>query len=78
MPAHRALYMATMGGAKALGLDAKIGSLEAGKQADVQAVSMDELEAMPMYNVISHLVYCTHRSQVTHVWVAGTQLLKHC
>ena len=75
VPAHKALYMATMGGAKALGLDAKIGSLQAGKQADIQAVSMDELEAMPMYNVISHLVYCTHRSQVTDVWVAGKHLV---
>ena len=75
VPAHKALYMATMGGAKALQLDAVIGSLEAGKQADIQAVSMDELEAMPMYNVLSHLVYCTHRSQVTDVWVAGKQLV---
>jgi len=75
VPAHKALYMATMGGAKALQLDKHIGSLEAGKQADIQAVSMDELEAMPMYNVISHLVYCTHRSQVTDVWVAGKPLV---
>jgi 5-methylthioadenosine/S-adenosylhomocysteine deaminase len=76
VPAHKALYMATMGGAKALKLDAQIGSLEVGKQADIQAVSMDELEAMPLYNVLSHLVYCTHRSQVTDVWVAGKQLVQ--
>jgi 5-methylthioadenosine/S-adenosylhomocysteine deaminase len=77
VPAHKALYMATMGGARALKLDAQIGSLEVGKQADIQAVSMDELEAMPMYNVISHLVYCTGRCQVSDVWVAGKQLVSN-
>ena len=59
----------------ALRLGDKIGSLEAGKDADVQAVSFDDLESMPVYNVISHLVYCTHRSQVTDVWVAGKRLV---
>ena len=75
VPAHKALYMATLGGARALRLDDKIGSLEAGKDADVQAVSFDDLESMPVYNVISHLVYCTHRSQVTDVWVEGKRLV---
>jgi 5-methylthioadenosine/S-adenosylhomocysteine deaminase len=76
VPAHKALYMATMGGARALGLEGSIGSLEVGKQADMQAVSMEDIEAMPLYNVLSHLVYCTQRSQVTDVWVAGQQLVR--
>lgn len=75
VPAYRALQIATINGARALGLDEKIGTIEAGKAADLVAVNMDCINAMPIYNPVSHLVYSTQRSQVTHVWVAGRVLV---
>lgn len=75
LPALQALRMATMNGAKALGLDSQIGSLEAGKWADMIAVRMDSLNALPLYNPLSQLVYSTHAQQVSHVWVAGKLLV---
>ncbi|KAJ1467231.1 metal-dependent hydrolase [Baffinella frigidus] len=65
-----------MGSAKALGIDKSVGSLVVGKAADIQAVDMSAIESAPMYSVISHLVYCTGRSQVSDVWVNGKQLVK--
>lgn len=76
-PAHKILRMATINGAKALGLDNEIGSLEIGKSADIVAINMNTLETQPMYNVASQLVYSTTRDQVDNVWVAGQQLLKN-
>ncbi len=76
IPAQQALRMATINGAKALGLDELIGSLEVGKAADIVAIDMGTLETQPLYHVISQLVYSTSRNQVRHVWVAGQQLLK--
>ncbi len=75
VPAHQALKMATINGAKALGLQDTIGSLEIGKQADMIAINLGELESKPLYDPISHLVYCTNRHQVTHNWVAGKALM---
>lgn len=75
-PAHEVLRMATINGAKALGLDNEIGSLEKGKSADIVAINMNTLETQPMYNVASQLVYSATRNQVSNVWVAGQQLLK--
>lgn len=74
--AHTALRMATINAAKALGLDDTIGSLELGKAADIIAINLDELETRPLYDPISHLVYCASRQQLTHVWVAGQCLLQ--
>jgi 5-methylthioadenosine/S-adenosylhomocysteine deaminase len=73
--AMTALRMATINGAKALGLDKKIGSLEIGKAADVIAIDLSDLETQPLYCPISQIVYAANRSQVTDVWVAGKQLL---
>ena len=73
--AQQALRMATINGAKALGLHDKIGSLEIGKQADMIAIDFSVLEAKPLYDPISHLVYCTNRQQITHNWVAGKALM---
>lgn len=73
--AHQALRMATLEGAKALGLDKMTGSLEAGKQADVIAVSMKDIGLLPRYDVASQLVYNNRRTQVSHAWVSGRQLL---
>ena len=76
LPAHEALEMATINGAKALGLEAMIGSLEVGKYADMAAIDLDTLNSTPTYNPISQIVYATQASQVSHVWCSGKQLLK--
>ena len=70
-----ALRAATLNGAKALGWDERIGSIDAGKQADLVAVRLDAIETEPMYNVISQLVYATGRQQVSDVWIAGVRKL---
>ena len=57
MPAGRALYMATMGGAMALGLDQEIGSIKPGKQADLIAIDLSAPATQPLYNPLSQLVY---------------------
>ncbi len=75
VPAWQAVRMATLNGAKALGLDKDIGSIEVGKKADFIAVRMAGPDCAPMYSVLSHLVYATSRSAITDVWVDGQQLL---
>jgi len=76
VPASLALRMATLNGARALGLEEETGSLLPGKAADITAVHLGEIESLPVYDPISQLVYATGRHQVTDVWVAGQQLLK--
>lgn len=76
VPAHHALRMATLNGARALGLDERIGSLEVGKQADVVAVDLSGPHTQPCYNPISHLVYSAGRQEVSHVWVAGEAVVR--
>ncbi|MFO1349738.1 MAG: amidohydrolase family protein [Gammaproteobacteria bacterium] len=76
LPAHRALGMATLNGARALGLGKEIGSLTPGKWADIAAVDLGVLETEPVYHPISQLAYATSRHQVSDVWVAGKRLLK--
>ena len=71
IPAHSALHMATLAGAKALGIDARIGSLKPGKRADVTAVRLADIELSPLFDPVSHLVYAAGREHVTHVWVDG-------
>ncbi len=73
--AEQALQMATINGAKALGIDDITGSLEVGKSADIIAVNFDTIETIPVYDPISHLVYCSSREHVTDVWIAGKQRL---
>jgi 5-methylthioadenosine/S-adenosylhomocysteine deaminase len=76
LSASQTLRMATINGARALGLDTITGSLEKGKAADIVAVDFNCLELSPVYNPVSHLVYNCSREQVTDVWVAGKHLLK--
>ena len=76
LPAEKALAMATLNGARALGLESVCGSLAPGKAADIVAVKMDDLETQPLYHAISQLVYATGRDKVSDVWVAGRHLLK--
>jgi len=75
LPAQQALEMATINGARALGLDSHIGSLEVGKYADITAIDLDALNSTPIFNPISQLVYATQASQVSHVWCSGQLLL---
>jgi len=69
------LHAATLGGAKALGWNERIGSLEPGKLADMTAIRLDAIETQPMYNVISQLIYAAGRHQVSDVWIAGERKL---
>ncbi len=92
MPAHAALRAATLGGAAALGLEARIGSIVPGKSADLAAVRVTGSDAvagafpdgfpdafpelMPCYDPVSQLVYTAGRHHVSDVWVAGRRLLR--
>jgi 5-methylthioadenosine/S-adenosylhomocysteine deaminase len=76
LPAFAAIEMATLGGARALGLDSRIGTLEPGKAADIIALDLSALELQPCYDPMSHLAYAAGREQVTDVWVAGQRCLK--
>ncbi len=76
LDAHRALRMATLNGARALGLDALTGSLEVGKAADIVAVDMSRLAQQPVYDPVSQLIYATGRESIRHVWVDGAALLE--
>ena len=71
LPAQAALRAATLGGALALGLGERTGSIAAGKAADLVAVALRGPELAPCYDVVSHLVYAAGREHVSHVWVAG-------
>ena len=75
VPAAQALRMATINGARALGLGGEIGSLVAGKAADVICVDLSGVEHHPLLDPVSQLVYAASRHDVTDVWVAGEQLV---
>lgn len=71
LPAHAALRMATLDGARALGMGDRIGSIETGKLADLCAVDLGGLDCLPCFDPVSHLVYVSGREHVSHVWVNG-------
>jgi 5-methylthioadenosine/S-adenosylhomocysteine deaminase len=77
LPAHQALSMATLDGARALRLDHAIGSIEPGKFADLTAVEFTAPDMLPCYDPISHVVYVAGRENVSHVWVAGRLLVEN-
>lgn len=77
LPAQAALEMATLNGAKALGLDEHIGSLEIGKFADVIAIDMSDIESQPLFNPQSQLVYTNSGSRVSHSWIGGKLMLEN-
>ena len=70
--AEDALSMATINGARLLGLDNKIGSLEIGKCADIIAFDFSGINFQPIYNPISQLIYTANGQHVTHTWINGT------
>lgn len=69
------LRAATLNAARALGLEADIGSIEPGKQADLAAVRLSDLEMQPLFHIVSQLIYAAGRHQVTDVWIAGKRKL---
>ena len=73
--AHSALRMATLNGARALGLDQQIGSLQLGKAADLTVFDLNGLAQQPVYDPVSQLLYAGGRACTEHVWVGGKQLL---
>ena len=75
-PAHAVLEMATLNGARALGLEQELGSLVAGKQADIVAMDLGGMRAQPLYDPVSQIVYAGHRDQISGVWVGGRRLVE--
>jgi 5-methylthioadenosine/S-adenosylhomocysteine deaminase len=76
VPAQAALDLATIGGARALGMERLVGSLEAGKRADLITVSMNAARQTPLYNAVSHLVYTTRGDDVRTTIVNGKALMR--
>ncbi|VCU69015.1 5-methylthioadenosine/S-adenosylhomocysteine deaminase [Pigmentiphaga humi] len=76
LPAHAALHAATLGGARALGWDADIGSIEVGKCADLVAIRLDSARLAPVFDPVSHIVYAAGREDVETVWVDGEPVAK--
>lgn len=74
--AETALEMATLGGARALGIDDRCGSIEVGKQADLIAVDMSRAATLPMHHPISHIVYASSGTELTWSWVNGKALVR--
>ena len=75
-PAGEVLRMATLGGARSLGLGDRIGSLEPGKSADVAAIDLRGPDTQPVYHPVSQIVYAATRSHVREVWVAGRRVVR--
>jgi len=71
VPARQALSMATLEAARVLGLEDRLGSLEAGKRGDIIVLDLDVPHMVPMYNVTSHLVYAAHSCDVRTVVIDG-------
>lgn len=76
LDAFSALRAATLGGAKAIGVDDRVGSIEPGKEADLVCVDLSALETQPLHHVVSQLIYATGRQQVSDVWIAGRARLR--
>ena len=76
LPAIQALEMATIRGARALGMEKVIGSLEPGKRADLITVRIDSPHAQPLYDAVSQMVYALKGSDVRDVMVNGKQLVR--
>ena len=76
MNAKTVLHMATLNGAKALGKEDKLGSLEVGKIADFIFVDMDKIHAVPVFDPITHLVYSACKSDISDVFIGGKQVVK--
>ncbi|WPL18092.1 5-methylthioadenosine/S-adenosylhomocysteine deaminase [Thiorhodovibrio winogradskyi] len=76
LPAATALRMATLNGARALGLEEETGSLEVGKAADLVALDLSDPHTQPLYNACSQIIYAASSHQVRHVWISGQQVIR--
>ena len=76
LPAHEALELATINSARALGLDSKTGSIEAGKAADLVAIDLAHITSQPLYNAVSQLIYTDTARHISHTWVNGKLLVE--
>ncbi|HYX41107.1 MAG TPA: amidohydrolase family protein, partial [Pyrinomonadaceae bacterium] len=76
LPARRVLRLATVAGARALGLQAEIGSLEVGKRADITILNLERLHLMPRPDIISSIVYAAEASDVRDVLIDGRIVLR--
>jgi len=76
LPAAELLRMATINGAKALGLDNVTGSIEVGKQADFISIDFNNIAMQPVYDPVSHIIYSASRENIKNTWIAGKQLMK--
>ena len=74
--AEEIVKLATIGGAKALKMEDRIGSLEVGKQADIVLIETDSMNMFPIYDPYSAIVYSANASNVDSVWINGVQVLK--
>ena len=70
------LSMASINGARALGMEDQIGSLKPGKSADMIAINLDDLDTLPVFDPLVQIAYAASRHQVSDLWVAGKQLMK--
>jgi 5-methylthioadenosine/S-adenosylhomocysteine deaminase len=75
--AREAVKMATIDGAKVLGMERSIGSLEAGKQADIITIDLEAPHLQPIYDPYSHLVYCVNSSDVRDVVINGRVIMRN-
>ena len=76
LPADQALRMASLNGARALGIEHETGSLRVGKSADIVAIDLAQPETQPVFHPVSQIVYAAGREQVRHVWINGRRVLK--
>lgn len=76
LPAHETLKLATLNGARALGMEERIGSIVPGKSADLVVIDLSGIATQPIYDPVSQIVYSSTRDQVTDVWINGRRVLK--
>ncbi len=76
LPAAEILECATLSGARALGLESRIGSIEVGKEADLIAIDLEQTETIPLFDPIAQLVYSAGRESVNHVWIGGAHVVQ--
>ena len=77
LPAHSALELATINGARALGIDQHTGSIETGKAADLVAIDLANISMQPLYNALSQLIYADSAKNLSHTWVNGQLLVEN-
>ena len=75
--AEQTLHMATLNGAKAIGRQESLGSLEVGKDADFIILAIDNVHATPMFDPINHLIYSAAKSDVSDVFIAGKHIVRN-